>query len=54
MKNDPDFHFPGASGQYSVGAGTSLVRTPEMAVFRNGIPVKLVLNQENDQGQKED
>jgi outer membrane PBP1 activator LpoA protein len=54
MKNDPDFHFPGASGQYSVGAGTSLVRTPEMAVFRNGIPVKLVSNQENEQGKKED
>lgn len=49
MKADPDFDFPGASGRYSVGEGTSLVREPQMAVFSGGIPVKLVLDNEQDQ-----
>jgi outer membrane PBP1 activator LpoA protein len=49
MKADPDFAFPGASGRYSAGNGTSLVREPQMAVFKGGVPVKLVLDNEQDQ-----
>ncbi len=42
MHSDPDFHFPGQSGTYSVGPGATLQREPAWAVFNNGIPEQWV------------
>jgi outer membrane PBP1 activator LpoA protein len=41
MHSDPDFRFPGQSGSYTAGAAGSLLREPEWAVFKNGLPVQL-------------
>jgi len=38
MRRDPDFRFPGASGSYCAGPGQKLMREPDFAVFRAGLP----------------
>jgi len=41
MKKDPDFSFPGQSGNYKANPGGNLERSPTMAEFRYGIPETL-------------
>jgi hypothetical protein len=41
MRKDPDFVFPGQSGNYRMDRGGSLHREPAWAVFSGGLPVAL-------------
>ena len=41
MKRDPDFHFPGAAGDYRNGPDNRLLREPQFAVFVGGAPTPL-------------
>ena len=41
MHKDPEFRFPGASGNYRSRGRANLERDPEWAQFRHGIPVAL-------------
>lgn len=38
MRKDPDFRFPGQSGEYRMAANGSLLREPAFAVFEDGVP----------------
>jgi len=41
MHKDPEFRFPGASGDYRARGEANLQRDPEWAQFRHGVPVAL-------------
>jgi hypothetical protein len=41
MRKDPDFVFPGQSGNYRMDRNGGLQRAPAWAVFSGGLPVAL-------------
>jgi hypothetical protein len=46
MRKDPDFVFPGQSGNYRMDRGGGLHREPAWAVFSGGLPVALPISAE--------
>jgi hypothetical protein len=43
MRSDPDFRFPGQTGDYSIAMGGNLRREPKWGRFSGGLPVATVV-----------